>query len=387
MSPKAPRLRLGVEVGRWAAAQLTALLLLTHALFFYSEFVGFGAPSPTGDCPNPPSHIDLNCRPNRVGMVNAELVIGGSYESRGIIARGLSSVDQQLCGAACPQKEPIATTSYLDFLCSSIACDNCASGLLASQDCDVDVQIFLMHYSFFGYLVLSWTQDQNLNCTPSDPNARSCTGQYPGRPIAVLLFTFALLWPHVRLLGVHIAFYLPLTSARRRRIHHALANTGKLAFAGVTFCTGLIRLFTFKATSSFVDLWGDVGGGVIGACERVCAQYNGTLPLNCAARESRARDRAPAGVLCRVCPGALIVRSRLAAGTQLCDELQAVATSPMLARDLSGTIHYGVMACVGRDLTSTASLLCIGVGCRYRYPLNGMGVGCGAFLLSFLADM
>jgi len=82
----------------------------------------------------------------------------------------------------------------------------------------------------------------------------------------------------------------------------------------------------------------------------------------CRRRESSSRSRARPCVAPRAQQRSPRARC---AGTQLCDAIEDIATSPALARDLSGSIDYGVMA----------------------YPLNGMGVGCGAFLLSFLCDM
>ena len=49
-----------------------------------------------------------------------------------------------------------------------------------------------------------------------------CDEDYPGRPAAIVIFGFSFVWPHVKLVLMHLFYYLPLEPGTRRNGNCAL---------------------------------------------------------------------------------------------------------------------------------------------------------------------
>ena len=61
---------------------------------------------------------------------------------------------------------------------------------------------------------------------------------FPGRTSAAVLFSFSFVWPHLKLLLMHLFFYLPLPPTLRRNGNYWFAFFGKWSITDVlTMCT------------------------------------------------------------------------------------------------------------------------------------------------------
>jgi hypothetical protein len=108
---------LASHVGRWAAVQVTTLILLTHAVFFVAQFIGV-----QNDCPTSPSDFEVGCRYSINGLSNIKLGVGGSFRVEGLLARGVQELEQKYCDTRCPDAPSVSTDSLQSYVCSSIKC-------------------------------------------------------------------------------------------------------------------------------------------------------------------------------------------------------------------------------------------------------------------------
>merc|ERR1711966_19511 len=68
-------------------------------------------------------------------------------------------------------------------------------------------------------------------------------GWQAARAMVALLFIFSFVWPHVKLLILHLHYYLPLTKKRRVNGMYWSAVFGKWSFADVLTMSALIGVF------------------------------------------------------------------------------------------------------------------------------------------------
>ena len=114
----------------------------------------------------------------------------------------------------------------------------------------------------------------------------------------------------MRLIILHLAFYLPLSRAFRRSTTMLVANMGKWALTVVVvFCAGLVDLFNLQGRNSFVELWQAVDGKLHDKCEAFCANSTLAPEFNC---------------------------------TRVCDELDPIID--ILPTELQGDVTYGLEA-------------------------------------------
>jgi hypothetical protein len=132
-----------------------------------------------------------------------------------------------------------------------------------------------------------------------------------------------LLWPHVRLILLHVALYVPLSRKVRRLVTMVVANLGKWALTVViVLLTGLLDVFTIEGTQTYVELWQSVDGDVHYVCEAFCHNWGNVSTLaNC---------------------------------TDVCDALDPIAD--LVPTELQGSATYGL------DATPLSSLVWFCVG-------------------------
>ena len=94
------------------------------------------------------------------------------------------------------------------------------------------------HYSFefrqtnFSFYCDLWVSEFAHVYEPSSPCGYYLKS-YPGRPAAAALFSFSFVWPHLKLVLMHLFFYLPLPSAFRRNGNYWFAFFGKWSLTDV----------------------------------------------------------------------------------------------------------------------------------------------------------
>lgn len=85
--------------------------------------------------------------------------------------------------------------------------------------------------------------DTELGLPRIDTSAQpSCRLIYPGRRAAAFLFLASLVWPHLKLLSLHLAWYLPLRKRLRRNILWLLSSLGKWSFSDVMVMAALLAV-------------------------------------------------------------------------------------------------------------------------------------------------
>jgi len=78
---------------------------------------------------------------------------------------------------------------------------------------------------------------------------------YPGADGAAVLFAFSFVWPHVKLLLLHVFYYLRLSPGVRRNALYWFAFFGKWSLADVLVMAVIIGLFNLQLDTSYLELW------------------------------------------------------------------------------------------------------------------------------------
>ena len=115
-----------------------------------------------------------------------------------------------------------------------------------------------------------YTRDKDPNCYhPGDP---SCTGIKPGRPATAILVASSFIWPHVKLLLLHIMFYRTLKPVNRRNRNYWLAFFGKWTLTDVLVWCACIGVFHgLSVNDSIPSLWSKVEDDALHLCASLCA--------------------------------------------------------------------------------------------------------------------
>ena len=66
---------------------------------------------------------------------------------------------------------------------------------------------------------------------------------YPGRFGGAIFFIASFIWPHVKLLMLHLLFYFPMLASRRRASNYWVGVFGKWSFMDVLAMASIIGLF------------------------------------------------------------------------------------------------------------------------------------------------
>ena len=256
---------LAATAGRPAAISISLLICTSHVLFAYAQLSGTGS-----DCPGIGS-TQAFCPedlPN-TGLVEILLRANVGYSARGLLSNGLGAVEQRLCGTSCPDAEwhtPGNST------CEELTCDECTSvgPLSTAQSCALRIEKSVMHLSYIYMIRELYTRDKDPNCYhPGDP---SCTGIKPGRPATAILVASSFIWPHVKLLLLHIMFYRTLKPVNRRNRNYWLAFFGKWTLTDVLVWCACIGVFHgLSVNDSIPSLWSKVEDDALHLCASLCA--------------------------------------------------------------------------------------------------------------------
>lgn len=259
--------------GARASIALSALLVAAHILFGYAQLSGTGS-----DCPGIGSAQNV-CPLNSPndGLVEVVLRAELAYDARGFLAQSLTAVEQSMCGTSCPTNATAAKN------CSALVCDTCLAvgpfGL--QQSCDVRVDRAIMKMSYIYMVRELYSRDKDPNCyQPSDP---SCTGVHPGRVSSAVLVAASFIWPHVKLLLLHVTFYQRLAKPSRRNRNYWLAFFGKWTLIDVlVWCACIGVMHGLSVQDSILSLWAKVEPSGIEMCTGYCNNHTSLDRLTCA---------------------------------------------------------------------------------------------------------
>jgi hypothetical protein len=223
------RTSLARAVGPSLSAAISALLISAHLMFCYGQLVG-----KVDDCPgfnnSQGCSAEVADRPN--SMMEVDLHAKLVYRAEGPLAALAAALEGATCHTECPAGAeflPPAAPS----LCSKVSCDACteAIGVTYAQHCTAEIQMPIAHMSYLYAVTQLWWQDASPLCQRGDEP--TCTHRYPGRAASAVLVVFSFIWPHLKLLLLHVFFYAPLTPLARRNGNYWLAFFGKWTLADV----------------------------------------------------------------------------------------------------------------------------------------------------------
>eukprot|EP00967_Tisochrysis_lutea_P116242 scaffold187018_cov31-Tisochrysis_lutea.AAC.1 len=228
-APRKVASSLARDVGPCLSSLVSLLLLAAHLLFCYGQLVG-----KADDCPG--FNNSHGCPPEVVqranSMMEVDLHARLAYHADGPLAMLTALVEDAACHARCPAGEE-GLDPGAPPLCSKVSCDECVEvlGVTSMQHCRAEIEMPVAHMSYLYAVTQLWGQDASPLCQRGDEP--TCTHQYPGRPASAVLVVFSFIWPHVKLLLLHLFFYAPLTPLLRRNGNYWLAFFGKWTLADV----------------------------------------------------------------------------------------------------------------------------------------------------------
>ena len=265
--------------GVGASVAVSALIVAAHSLFALAQLNGQDL-----DCPGFNSTTGCGEDFPVGGLGEISLFAHVALEARGMIAVLLGIAQRIGCSTACPHPDAFrAADAPRGFggadsgVCDLLTCAWCAdvAGLQAEETCALDVKDTLLHMSYFYSIDHLWLQDASPICQlGTEPE---CTGRYPGRVAAGVLFAASFVWPHVKLLLLHIAYYARLRPAFRRNLNYWLAFFGKWTLIDVLVMCTLIALVDLHDALSLELLWQRVTPDFDHACVAACEGRNNTL--------------------------------------------------------------------------------------------------------------
>lgn len=135
-----------------------------------------------------------------------------------------------------------------------------------------------MHLSYVYMIKELYTRDKSPTCYhPTDP---SCTGDFPGRPASAVLVAASFIWPHIKLLLLHFAFYARLHAFARRNLSFWLSFFGKWTLTDVLVWCACVAVFHgLQINDGLLALWRKVEADGLHLCAALCA--NQTHIPNC----------------------------------------------------------------------------------------------------------
>ena len=186
------------------------------------------------------------------GLLQATLDAHLEYDAAGLLKAGLETLAQEECFQKGRYVEcDEGRHAHSAELCSILECRG------------IEFQDLLLHISYLYSIDHLWNQ-------PGWRPREKPTGVYPGRPAAGMLFFWSFLWPHIKLVLMHLFFYLPLPPRLRRNGNFWLAFWGKWSLADVLVMACVLALFNLDAQMSLVALWQHLEPGFGQLCDAFC---------------------------------------------------------------------------------------------------------------------
>ena len=155
-------------------------------------------------------------------------------------------------------------------------------GVEGRQECTGKIGFTLMELSYWYSITHLWSWE-----VPCRGGATGCTWP-PGRLASVLLVVFSFVWPHVKLVLLHLAYYAPVRPSRRRNLSYWLAFGGKWTLCDVIVMCVLMALVNLRADLQLLALWHELEPGFLNGCAALCANATGggDCAAACAALDS-----------------------------------------------------------------------------------------------------
>lgn len=200
---------------------------------------------------------------NPAGMFAAVIGAHVDFDTAGIGSGGLEALSTELCYAKgsymqCPDGRNTQFQKSDMSNLSNVACTvlECNGGGFA------DV---LVHDSYIQAIKQLWDMK---------------SGAHAGRPAAACLFAFSFIWPHVKLLLLHVFFYLPLPAGKRRNGLYWFSFFGKWSLADVLMMACVVGLFNLQKDLSLVQTWDQLQPNFRTLCDVLCPVLMGMNVTN-----------------------------------------------------------------------------------------------------------
>ena len=215
-----PRSSLAYHAGWLSSACVSLALVGAHITFGYAQLSDVWE-----DCEGSCGPVGGNNSRYKAGqgMAMIEAVVNVDWDATGFLADALGLTEKGICATSCPkgQAHAVHPSPITDTVCGAIACDECSLVLgnpaWASQSCRASLNTTVNHMSYF--YGISHMYKENSCGSVHQPG---CDEDYPGRPAAIVIFGFSFVWPHVKLVLMHLFYYLPLEPGTRRNGNCAL---------------------------------------------------------------------------------------------------------------------------------------------------------------------
>ena len=233
---------------------ISLLILLSHLCFFYAQWGGqdkdCGVQDPdTGLVSACPKHDTT-----KDGLTAGEITVATNFQMGSAGYAAMEALTTKACYSKgtfleCPEGHDTAPVSKSDTLCSLLEC----SGVSFNQQ--------IIHLSYWFSLKQLWgmpgsyRDPPNCNYWKSKQTGEKCIADHPGATAAMLLFAFSFVWPHLKLLLLHVFYYAHLSPGLRRNALYWFAFFGKWSLADVLVMAVIIGLFNLHIDMSFVDVW------------------------------------------------------------------------------------------------------------------------------------
>ena len=250
--------------GCFCSGIVSFLIVCAHGFFAFAQLSGSDQ-----DCPG--YNSTTGC-PNTFaigGLGQVLIYANADYEAKGLLSNALGLLEDGACGTSCPHGNQTLLGPGTG-VCDLLACDACVAvaGVESSQHCDANVEKTLLHMSYLYSVKHLWGQDEAVTCqTGHEP---TCTGIYPGRPAAACLVIFSFIWPHVKLLLLHLFFYLPLSTTFRRNGNYWLSFFGKWTLTDVLVMCVVVGLLNLTASMDLLTIWQDFKPEFSTLCVEMC---------------------------------------------------------------------------------------------------------------------
>ena len=140
-----------------------------------------------------------------------------------------------------------------------------------------------------------WYQDTSPLCLSGHEPV--CTGVHPYFWVGCVYFAVSVCWPHLKLLLLHVCFYAPMRTARRRNALYWLTFGGKYTLMDALSMVVLLGLYRIQIPIRFSDAFALLGGECKPICEAL-TNSTGDCTHACAAIEQATNHaRLPKGTI------------------------------------------------------------------------------------------
>ena len=285
---------LACRAGCFTSLLVSLGIFASHGLFLWAQWGGANH-----DCILGTEATHCSGTHMQPGLLKGEIVSHVDFEAGNLLSLLTTLVEGKLCPGPqmlerCPDGEHTQITdlkSVDDIVCTALECGGVS----------LDIVLLTMSYQYTWH-ELYWKRKGTLVTkaplpplcvydhargayySPFEPqNFMYCNDllfTYPGRVSGLCIFAFSFIWPHVKLVLMHLLFYLPTPILMRRNGNYWLAFFGKWSLTDVLVCCLVIGLFDLSIDMSLQDYWADLGDAVVGFCKSECMQIpvgNATL--------------------------------------------------------------------------------------------------------------